>query len=162
MFQFKSKGKASRQEEFPLIQRRVSFLHCSGLQLIGKGPSTLRWAICFTQPANLSIVVQLPSHVQLFTTPWTAACQASCPSLSPGACSNTCTLSQRCHPTMSSLVIPFFSCLHSFPASGSSPVSRLFCIRWPKYWSFSLSISPTNEYSGLISFRIDWFDLLTV
>ena len=56
-------------------------------------------------------------------------------------------------------VIPFSSCLQSFPASGSFPMNRL-CIRWPKYWSFS--ISPSNEYSGLISFKIDWFDLFTV
>ena len=59
-----------------------------------------------------------------------------------------------------SSVIPF-SCLQSFPASGSFPMNRL-CIRWPKYWSFSFSISPSNEYSGLISFKIDWFDLPAV
>ena len=51
--------------------------------------------------------------------------------------------------------------LQSFPASGSFPMSQLF-IRWPKYWSFSFSISPSNEYSGLISFGMDWLDLLTV
>ena len=49
----------------------------------------------------------------------------------------------------------------SFPASGSFPMSTLH-FRWPKYWSFSFNISPSNEYSGLISFRIDWFDLLAV
>ena len=54
---------------------------------------------------------------------------------------------------------PFLPCLQSFPASGSSNESTL-CIRWPKCWSFS--ISPFNEYSGLISFRIDWFNLLAV
>ena len=58
------------------------------------------------------------------------------------------------------LVIPF-SCLQSFPASGSFLMSW-FCIMWPKYWSFSFSISPSNEYLGLISFRIDWLDLLAV
>ena len=63
-----------------------------------------------------------------------------------------------CHPTVSSSVVPF-SHLQSFPASGSFPESVLR-IRWPKYWSFS--VSPSNEYSGLISFRIDWFDLLAV
>ena len=55
-----------------------------------------------------------------------------------------------------------FSCLQSFPASGYFPMSQLFSIRWPKYWSFSFSISPANEYSRLISFRTDWFDLLAV
>ena len=53
---------------------------------------------------------------------------------------------------------PLFSCLQSFPASGSFPRSWSH-IRWPKYWSFNFSISPYNEYSGLFSFRIDWFDL---
>ena len=73
-----------------------------------------------------------------------------CPSPSPRACSNSCPLSQRCHPTISSSVVPFFSCLQSFPASGSFPMSQ-FCIRWPKYWGFSFSISPSSEHSGWIS-----------
>ena len=83
------------------------------------------------------------------------------PSPTPGACSKSCPLSQWCHPTISSSVIPFSSRLQSFPASGFSNESVL-CIRWPKYWSFSFSISPSNEYSGLISFRMDWLDLLAV
>ena len=66
------------------------------------------------------------------------------------------------HPTISSSVIPFFSCLQSFPVSGSFPMSQLFAIRWPKYWSFSLTISPSNEHPGLVSFRMDWLDLLAV
>ena len=73
-----------------------------------------------------------------------------CPSPSPRACSNSSPLSQWCHPTISSSVVPFSSCLQSFPTSES----------FLKYWSFS--ISPSNEYSGLISFRINWFDLLAV
>ena len=60
------------------------------------------------------------------------------------------------------LCYPFSFCPQSFPASGSFPMSQIFCIRWLKYWRFNLSISPSNEYSGLISFRIDWFDLLAV
>ena len=85
-----------------------------------------------------------------------------CPSPAPGACSNSCPLSWWCHPTISSSVVPF-SCLQSFPASGSFHYKEsVLCIRWPKYWCFSFSISPSNEYSGLISFRIDWFDLLAV
>ena len=84
-----------------------------------------------------------------------------CPSKTPKPCSNSCPLSQWCNPTISSSVIPFSSCLQSFPASGSFPMSQFFP-SWPKYWSFSFSISPPNEYSGLISFRMDWFDLLAV
>ena len=83
-----------------------------------------------------------------------------CPSLSPRVCSKSCPLSQWCHPIISSSFASFSSCSQSFPASGSFPMSWFFPIRWPKYWSFS--ISPSNEYSELISFRIDWFDLLVV
>ena len=69
-----------------------------------------------------------------------------CPSLSPWVCSNSCPLSQWCHPTVSPSLAPFF-CSQCFPASGSLP------IRWPKYWSFSISLS--DENSGLSSFRTD-------
>ena len=85
-----------------------------------------------------------------------------CPSLSPGVCSNICPLSWQCHPTISSSVIPFSSHPQSFPALGSFSKESVLCIRWPKYWSFSFSISLSNEYSGLISFRMDWLDLLAV
>ena len=89
---------------------------------------------------------------------------ARLPCLSPtlGAYSNSCPSSQWCHPTISSSVIPFSSCLQSFPASGFFSNESVLCIRWPKYWSFSFSISPSNEYSGLISFRMDWLDFLAV
>ena len=75
-------------------------------------------------------------------------------------CSNSCTLSQWCCPTISSSVI-LFSCLQS-PSIRVFPNESALCIRWPKYWSFSFNISPSNEYSGLISFGIDWFDLFAV
>jgi len=83
----------------------------------------------------------------------------SCPSPTPGACLNSCPLSWWCQPNILFSVIPLSSCLQSFPASGFFSSEAVLCIRWPKYWSFSLSVSPSNEYSGLISFRIDWFDL---
>ena len=82
-----------------------------------------------------------------------------CPSQTPGIHSNSCPLSWWCHPTISSSVIPFSSRIQSFPASGSFPMSQFFA---SKYWNFNFSISPSNEYSGLISFRIDWLDLLAV
>ena len=87
--------------------------------------------------------------------------RVSCPSPTPRACSNSCPLSQCCHLTISSSVTPISSCPQSFPALESSNESALR-IRWPKYWHFSFSISPSNEYSGLISFRMDWSDLLAV
>ena len=83
-----------------------------------------------------------------------------CPSLSPRVCSDSCPLSRWCH-LISSSVAPFSSCPQSFPASGSFSMSQL-CIKWPKHWSFSFSISLSNKYLGLISFRIDWLDLLAV
>ena len=83
-----------------------------------------------------------------------------CPSLSPGVSSNSCPLSRWCHPTISSSVIPFSSCLQSFPGLGSFPMSQFFTSGG--HWSFRFSLNPSNEYSGLISFRMDWLDLLSV
>ena len=106
--------------------------------------------------------VQLLSHVWLFVTPWTAACQASL------SITNSRSLLKR----MSiKLVMPsnYLVLCRPLPLQPSIfPRIRVFFnesvlhIRWPKYWSFSFIISPSNEYSGLISFRIDWFDLLAV
>ena len=106
--------------------------------------------------------VQSLSNVRLFVTPWTAAHQASCPSPTLGVHPNPCPSSRWCHPTISSSVFPFSSCLQSFPVSRFFSNESVIHIRWPKNWSFSFSISPSNEYSGLISFRMDWFDLPAV
>ena len=84
-----------------------------------------------------------------------------CPSWTPGAYSNSCPLSRGCHSTISSSGIPFSSCLQSFPASGPFPMSQFFT-SGGQSGSFSFSISPSSEYSGLISFRIDWLDLIEV
>ena len=105
------------------------------------------------------VVVQSLSSVLTLWSPWTAAHQASLSFTKIHPC--LCPLSRWCHPAISSSAIPFSSHLQSFPESGFFQESAL-CIRWPKYWSFGFSISPSNEYSGLISFRIDWFDLLAV
>ena len=83
-----------------------------------------------------------------------------CPSPTPGAYSNSCPLRRWCHLTISSSVIPFSSRLQSFPASGSFSNESALSIRWPEYWSFSFNISPSNDYSGLISFRMDLLDSL--
>ena len=84
-----------------------------------------------------------------------------CPSPTPGDCSNSCPLSVMpsnhlilCHPL---LLLPSI-----FPSIRVFSNESALCIRWPKYWSFSFSTSPSNEYSGLISFRIDWLDLLAI
>ena len=104
----------------------------------------------------------VPSRVQLFSTPWAAVCQVSSSftmaqsllklmSIESMMPSNHLIL---CHPL---LLLP--SILPSIRVFSNESV---LCISWPKYWSFSFSISPSNEYSGLISFRIDWFDFLAV
>ena len=86
-----------------------------------------------------------------------------CPSPTPRVYSNSYPSSRWCLPAISSSVNPFSSCPQSLQESGSFPMSQLtLCIRWSKYLSFSLSISPSNEHPGLISFRMDWLDLLAV
>ena len=107
------------------------------------------------------VAVQPLSCVRLFATPWTAARQASL----------SFTASQSLLKFMSiESVMPSNQLILCHPLLRPSvfPSIRIFsnelalCIRWPKYWSFSFSISPSCEYSGLVSFRIDWFDLLAV
>ena len=105
--------------------------------------------------------VQSLSHVRLFATPWITARQASLSITNSQVYSNSCPSSRWCHPAISSSVIPFSSCPQSLPASESFPMRQLR-MKWPKYWSFSFSVSPSNEYSWLISFRMDWLDLLAV
>ena len=84
-----------------------------------------------------------------------------CPSPSPGVCSESCPLSQWCHPTISSCR-PLLLLLQISPSISVFSNELALCIRWSKYWSFNFSISPSNEYSGLISLKIDWFDLLAI
>ena len=110
----------------------------------------------------LSIVVQSPSHVQLFVTPWTVACQVSLsftisPSLLKFMSIESVMLSNHLILCCFSLLLP--SVLPSIRVFSSESA---LCIRWPKYWSISFSIGLSNQYSRLISFRIDWFDLLPV
>ena len=95
-----------------------------------------------------------PHELQHARPPW--------PSPTPGVHSNSCPLSQWYYSTISSSIIPFSTRLQSFPASGSFPMSlfQFLHVRWSNYWSFSFSINPSNEWSRLISFRIDWLDLL--
>ena len=83
------------------------------------------------------------------------------PSPTPAIYPNSCPFSQSCHPTISSFASPHLP-PSIFPSIRVFSNESLLCIRWPKYWSFSFSISPSNEYSGLISFGIHWLDLLEV
>ena len=110
---------------------------------------------------DIWFVIQLLSCVQLFVTPWTAAHQASCPHHLPEFAQThvhwVSDVIQPSHP-LSSPSPPAFNLSQHQVFSNE----LVLCIRWPKYWSFSFSISPSNEYSGLISFRINWFKLLAV
>ena len=111
---------------------------------------------------NYISVVQSLSPVQLLATLWTAACQAS----------QSFTISRNLLKLMSTELVMLSNhlilchLLLLLPSVFSSirvfSKETVFHIRWPQYWSFSFSISPSNEYSGLISFRTDWFDLLAV
>ena len=86
-----------------------------------------------------------------------------CPSLYPGACSNSRPLSLLEMPSYHLILCrPLRLLLSVFPSIRVFSNESALCISWPKYWSFSFSISPSSEYSGLIPFRIDWFDFLTV
>ena len=106
-----------------------------------------------------AVIVPYLRRVRLLAAPWTKA--ARLPILHLLERAETCPSGRWCHPTISSSVVPLlllpsvFSSLRDFSESG-------FPIRWPKYWSFSFSLTPSNEHSGLISFRIDWFDLRAV
>ena len=110
---------------------------------------------------QIVVVAQLLTCVQLCATHDLQHVRSPCLSPSPGAYSNSCPLSWWCHPTISSchplLFLPSF-----FPSIRVFSDELVLRIRWPKYWSVSFSISPSNEFSGLISFKIDWFDLLAV
>ena len=119
-----------------------------------------RYKINLYFPDGLSSVQSL-SRVWLFATPWTAACQASLSFTNSKSYSNSCPLCWWFHPTISSchplLLLPSI-----FPSIRVFSKESVLHIRWPVYQSFSFSISPSKEYSGLISFRIDWFHLLAV
>ena len=107
------------------------------------------------------VVIQSLSHVLIFVTSWTAAHQAPLSSTLTRSLFKFVSI-ELVMLTISSSVT-CFSCLQSFPASGSFQMGLFFTSnRWPHYWSFSFSISPSNKYSGLISFRMDWLDLPAV
>ena len=106
--------------------------------------------------------VQSLSHVQLFATLWTAACQASLSIISSWGLLKLMSIELTMPSDHLILCRPLLLLPSIFPSIRIFSNELIFHIRWSKYWSFSFSISPSNEYSGLISFRIDWLDLLAV
>ena len=111
---------------------------------------------------HIHIHLMLFSHAKWCPTLWPHGLQHArlpCSSLSPGVCSNSCPLSL---PNHLFLCCPLLLLPSIFPSIRVFSSESTLCIRWPKNWSFSFIISPSNEYSGLLSFRIDWFDLFVV
>ena len=100
------------------------------------------------------------SRAQLFVTPWTAACQASLSFINSWSLSKLMSIESVMPSSHLILCCPLLLLPSVFPSIRVFSKESVLCIRWPKYWSFS--ISPSNEYSGLISSRIDWLDLLAV
>ena len=105
--------------------------------------------------------VQLFSHVPLLATPWTAACQASMSITNSWSLLELMSIDSVMPSNHVILCCPLLL-TSIFPSIRVFSNESVLCIGWPKYWSFSLSISHSNEYSGLISFRMDWLDLLAV
>ena len=104
--------------------------------------------------------VQSLSRGRLFETPWTAVHQASLSITNSRGLLKLMSIELVMPSNHLILCCPFLLLLSIFPSIRVFSNESVLCIRWPKYWSFNFSISPSNEYSGLISFRIDWFDLV--
>ena len=108
------------------------------------------------------VVVQLLSHVWLFAKPWTAACQASLSFTVSWNLLKLMFIESMIPSNRLILCRPLLFLPSIFPSSRVFSNESALRIRWPKYWSFSFSISPSNEHPGLISFRMDWLDLPAV
>jgi len=102
------------------------------------------------------------SSVQLFATPWTVACQASLSITNSRSLLKLMSIRSVMPSSHLILCCPLLFLPSIFPSIRVFSNESVLHIRWPEYWSFSSSISPSNEYSGLISFRMDWLDLLAV
>ena len=110
----------------------------------------------------LSLLVQSLSRVQLFAIPWTATCPASLSITNSRSSLKLMSIESVMSFNHLILCCPLLLLLSIFPSIKVFSSESVLHIRWPNYWSFSFSISPSNEYSGLISFRMDWLDLLAV
>ena len=106
--------------------------------------------------------VQSLSHVQLFATPWTPACQASLSITNSWGLHKLMSIESKMPSNHLMLCCPLLFLTSNFLSIRVFSNESALCSRWPKYWSFSFNISPSNEHPGLISFRIDWLDLLAV
>ena len=135
--------------KFPLKNTHPQFLKQSELAASSLGLNSVYLLLCCS--VTQSCLTLQPHGLQHARPP--------CPSPSPEVCPSSCPSHRWCHPAISSSDALFSFCPQSFPVTDFSNESAVY-IRWPKYWSFSFSISPSKEYSGLISLKIDWFHLL--
>ena len=117
---------------------------------------------CFVELSLTHSSIQSLSRVPLFETPWTAACQASLSITNSQSLLKLMSIKSVMPSNHLILCHPFLLLPSIFPSIRVFSNESVLSIRWPKYWSFSFSISPSNEYSGLISLRTDWLDLLAV
>ena len=124
--------------------------------------STLILVFPTSRAMRIKCSVQLHSHVQLFVTPWTAACQASLSITNSWSLLKLMSLESVMPSNHLILCRPLLLLPSIFPSIRVFSSESALCIRWLKYWSFSFSLSPSKEYSRLISFRIDWFHLFAV
>ena len=108
------------------------------------------------------VVVQSLNHIQLFATTWTAAHQASLSFIISRSLLKLMSIESVMPSNYLILCHPLLFLPSIFPSIRVFSNESVLCIKWPKYWSFSFNISPSKEYSRLISFRMDWFDLLAV
>ena len=114
--------------------------------------------ICFIQFSSVHSL----SRVPLFVTPWTAACQASLSITNSQSLLKLMSIELVVPSNHLILYCPLLLLPSFFPSIRVFSNESVLRVRWPKYWSFSFSISPSNEHPGLISFRMDWLDLLAV
>ena len=141
-------GLVSLVDPHPVGWHTLPCVVAAGHQLVG--------------PTDKVSSVQLLSPDWLFATPWTAVCQASLSITNSQSLLKLISTKLVMPSSHLILCCPLLLLPAIFPSIRVFSKGSVLCIRWPKYWSFSFSISPSNEYSGLISFRIDWLDLLAV
>ena len=143
---------AQQVNEFSVIKSwYMIMMHDCITHIFPYSPTLLDWAPSVQFSRSVMFYSLQPHESQHARLP--------CPSPTPRVYSNPCPLSRWCHLAISSSVVPFSSCPPIPPSIRVFFNESTPCMRWPKYWSFSFSISPSNEYPGLIFFRMDWLDL---
>ena len=149
----------------------AAVVHLGGIKPHGQTVLAILWSLHgdylnlaeeISLPKRADVIVQLPSHVRLFATLWTAALQASLSFTISWILLKLMSIESVMPSNHLILCRPLLLLPSIFTSIRTISKESVLHIRWPKYWSFSLNISPSNEYSGLISFRIDWLDLLAV